>query len=56
MVVDPWGKVRCALPAVEETGEGPSVPDGAAGALGLVDIDLGLWESVRERMPLVRRR
>ncbi|KAH8778834.1 carbon-nitrogen hydrolase [Diaporthe sp. PMI_573] len=56
MVVDPWGRVRCALPAVEERDEGPSVPDGAVGALGLVDIDLGLWESVRERMPLVRRR
>ncbi|POS74679.1 carbon-nitrogen hydrolase [Diaporthe helianthi] len=57
MVVDPWGRVRCALPAVEETGEeGPFVPHGAVGALGLVDIDLGLWASVRERMPLVRRR
>ncbi|KAL2289991.1 hypothetical protein FJTKL_00535 [Diaporthe vaccinii] len=57
-VVDPWGRVRCALPAVvEERGGGEmSVPDGAVGALGLVDIDLGLWESVRERMPLVRRR
>ncbi|KAG6360188.1 hypothetical protein INS49_011244 [Diaporthe citri] len=56
-VVDPWGRVRCALPAVEERGSGEmSVPEGAVGALGLVDIDLGLWESIRERMPLVRRR
>ncbi|KAK7724141.1 Carbon-nitrogen hydrolase [Diaporthe eres] len=56
-VVDPWGRVRCALPAVVEERDGEmSVPEGAVGALGLVDIDLGLWESVRERMPLVRRR
>lgn len=57
-VVDPWGRVRCALPAAEQGPDGGevSVPDGAVGALGLVDIDLGLWESVRERMPLVRRR
>lgn len=56
-VVDPWGRVRCALPAVVEGPGGEmSVPEGAVGALGLVDIDLGLWESVRERMPLVRRR
>ena len=56
MVVDPWGRVKCALPAVEERYGEMSVPDGAVGALGLVDIDLELWESVRERMPLVRRR
>lgn len=57
MVVDPWGRVKCALPAVvEERDGGMSVPEGAVGALGLVDIDLGVWESVRERMPLVRRR
>lgn len=56
MVVDPWGRVKCALPAVEERDGEVSVPDGAVGALGLVDIDLGVWESVRERMPLVRRR
>lgn len=56
MVVDPWGRVKCALPAVEERDGEMSVPDGAVGALGLVDIDLGVWESVRERMPLVRRR
>lgn len=56
-VVDPWGRVRCALPAVVEGRDGQmTVPEGAVGALGLVDIDLGLWESVRERMPLVRRR
>lgn len=56
MVVDPWGRVKCALPAVEERDGEVSVPDGAVGALGLVDIDLRVWESVRERMPLVRRR
>lgn len=57
MVVDPWGRVKCALPAVvEERDGGMSVPEGAVGALGLVDIDLGVWDSVRERMPLVRRR
>lgn len=58
-VVDPWGRVRCALPAAVEAperGGEVSVPEGAVGALGLVDIDLGLWESVRERMPLFRRR
>ncbi|KAJ0125038.1 nitrilase and fragile histidine triad fusion protein hit [Diaporthe amygdali] len=55
MVVDPWGRVRCALPAVEDRDGEMSVPDGAVGALGLVDIDLTQWESVRERMPLVRR-
>lgn len=55
MVVDPWGRVRCALPAVEERDGDMSVPDGAVGALGLVDIDLGQWESVRKRMPLIRR-
>lgn len=55
MAVDPWGCVKCALPAVEERDGEMSVPEGAVGALGLVEIDLGLWESVRERMPLVRR-
>lgn len=56
MVVDPWGRVQCALPAVEERDGEPSVPDGAVGALGLVHVDLEQWESVRQRMPLARRR
>lgn len=63
MVVDPWGRVRVALPGVREVeggggggGKGLVVEEGAVGALGLVDIDLGEWEGVRERMPLVRRR
>lgn len=41
------------------TGTGTGVrmvmEEGAVGALGLVDIDLGEWERVRERMPLIRR-
>lgn len=61
MVVDPWGEVRCSLPAaaVQRAGDGGEevvvVPEGSVGALGLVEIDLGMWERVRERMPLVRR-
>lgn len=57
MVVDPWGEVRCALPAAEEVdGKGVvRVPEGSVGVIGLVEIDLGKWEDVRERMPLVRR-
>lgn len=57
MVVDPWGEVRCVLPAAEQLPDGGEVvvPEGAVGALGLVNIDLGVWEGVRERMPLVRR-
>lgn len=52
MAVDPWGRVICRLGGVGEDGE---VEDGAVGALGLVDIDLDEWESVRRRMPLLRR-
>ncbi|ROV92023.1 hypothetical protein VMCG_09542 [Cytospora schulzeri] len=67
LVVDPWGEVRCSLPAAgvvevvvdgEDGGEQKQqvvVPEGSVGALGLVEIDLGKWEGVRERMPLVRR-
>lgn len=64
MVVDPWGRVRVVLPGVREGGGGGGsgsgdtgmvMEEGAVGALGLVDIDLGEWEGVRERMPLVRR-
>ncbi|KAH9898778.1 carbon-nitrogen hydrolase [Xylariomycetidae sp. FL2044] len=29
--------------------------EGAVGQLGIVDVDLGLWEKVREQMPLIRR-
>lgn len=69
MVVDPWGRVKVALPCVKEVqvvdGDSNSqrgtptkmvVEEGAVGALGLVDIDLGEWERVRERLPLVRRK
>ncbi|KAL8296339.1 hypothetical protein RB597_005763 [Gaeumannomyces tritici] len=53
MAVDPWGRVLCALPGV---GAGGEVPEAAAApALGVFDVDLGEWERVRDRMPLVRR-
>lgn len=57
LVVDPWGRVVVALPGVREVpGGGEMVmEEGAVGALGLVDIDLEVWEGVRARMPLVRR-
>ncbi|KAI1084024.1 carbon-nitrogen hydrolase [Whalleya microplaca] len=62
MVVDPWGRVVLALRGVregkkgEEGGEGDwEAEEGAVGELGVVEIDLGEWERVRERMPLVRR-
>ncbi|KAI1651232.1 carbon-nitrogen hydrolase [Daldinia loculata] len=61
MVVDPWGRVMLSLKGVrEKKGEGEGedgyeVEDGAVGELGLVDVDLGVWEKVREQMPLVRR-
>lgn len=59
MAIDPWGKVKVALPCVKEVESGDKTemvmePD-AMGALGLVDIDLDLWAGVRERMPLLRR-
>ncbi|EON96303.1 putative nitrilase and fragile histidine triad fusion protein hit protein [Phaeoacremonium minimum UCRPA7] len=52
MAVDPWGKVLCALGGIADDG---SVEDGAVGQLGLVDVDLGEWDRIRESMPLVRR-
>ncbi|CAK7273311.1 Carbon-nitrogen hydrolase [Sporothrix epigloea] len=62
LAVDPWGKILCRLGGVvggeDETMTGPTVgdaEDGAEGQLGLVDIDLSVWEGVRERMPLIRR-
>ncbi|KAL1889205.1 Carbon-nitrogen hydrolase [Sporothrix stenoceras] len=62
LAVDPWGKVLCQLGGVvggdDEDATGPDVGNaeyGAEGQLGLVDIDLSVWESVRERLPLVRR-
>ncbi|KAI1381628.1 carbon-nitrogen hydrolase [Hypoxylon crocopeplum] len=53
MVVDPWGRVVLSLKGVREGGQ--DAEDGAVGQLGVVDIDLGEWERVREQMPLVRR-
>lgn len=44
MVVDPWGKVL-----LDMTGEGTE-PE-----IGLVDIDLGFKEKIKEQMPLLRR-
>ncbi|OAA67161.1 carbon-nitrogen family protein [Niveomyces insectorum RCEF 264] len=62
LAVDPWGKVLCRLGGVvggdDEHATGPDVgeaEEGAVGQLGLVDIDLAVWEDVRARMPLVRR-
>lgn len=61
MVVDPWGRVKVALPCVREATDSQGetrlvTEEDAVGALGLVDIDLGEWERVRERLPLVRRK
>jgi hypothetical protein len=60
MAVDPWGRVILELKGVRPDWDGESVEDavedGAIGELGVVDIDLGEWERVRERMPLIRRR
>ncbi|KAL8407630.1 hypothetical protein RB594_006454 [Gaeumannomyces avenae] len=53
MAVDPWGRVLCALPGVDAGGEVPEAA--AAPTLGVFDVDLGEWERVRDRMPLVRR-
>ncbi|KAK8134300.1 carbon-nitrogen family protein [Apiospora sp. TS-2023a] len=64
MVVDPWGRVVVELKGVRDVNnsndasEGEEVleaEDGAIGEMGLVDIDLGEWEQVRQKMPLVRR-
>ncbi|TWU78612.1 Carbon-nitrogen hydrolase [Metarhizium rileyi] len=47
LVVDPWGEVRVRLGGVE---------DGGVEEIGFVDMDMGLWETVRREMPLKRRR
>jgi deaminated glutathione amidase len=52
MAVDPWGRVMLELGGVDEHGE---AEEGAQGAIGFVDIDLGEWKTVREQMPLLRR-
>ncbi|KAI8625441.1 carbon-nitrogen hydrolase [Xylariaceae sp. FL1651] len=61
MVVDPWGRVVLELKGVrpdwdaDRDGADDAVEEGAVGELGVVDIDLGEWERVREKMPLIRR-
>lgn len=60
LVVDPWGRVKVALPGVREMdkeggGKEMVMEEGAIGALGLVDVDLAQWQDARERMPLARR-
>ncbi|KAI0116426.1 carbon-nitrogen hydrolase [Nemania sp. FL0031] len=59
MVVDPWGRVVLEMKGVRPEWDGErsedAVEEGAVGELGVVDIDLGEWERVREKMPLVRR-
>lgn len=52
-VVDPWGRIVLSLKGVRE--DGKDAEEGAAGELGVVDIDLAEWERVREQMPLIRR-
>ncbi len=44
MVVDPWGKVL-----LDMTGEGKEAE------IGIVDVDLGFREKIKESMPLMRR-
>ncbi|KAI1427480.1 carbon-nitrogen hydrolase [Xylaria sp. FL1777] len=59
MVVDPWGRVVLEMKGVRPDWDGEdstdAVEDGAVGELGVVEIDLGEWERVREKMPLIRR-
>lgn len=61
MVVDPWGRVILEMKGVrpdwdfDNGGVEDAVEEGAIGELGIVDIDLGEWGRVRERMPLIRR-
>ncbi|KAI1125751.1 carbon-nitrogen hydrolase [Nemania abortiva] len=59
MVVDPWGRVVLEMKGVRPDWDGErsedAVEEGAVGELGVVDIDLGEWERVREKMPLIRR-
>ncbi|KAI0900569.1 carbon-nitrogen hydrolase [Annulohypoxylon nitens] len=52
-VIDPWGRELLVLKGVKE--DGKEAENGAVGELGVVDIDLGEWEKVREGMPLIRR-
>lgn len=52
-VIDPWGRELLVLKGVKE--DGKEAEEGAVGELGVVDIDLGEWEKVREGMPLIRR-
>ncbi|KAI1210726.1 carbon-nitrogen hydrolase [Annulohypoxylon truncatum] len=52
-VIDPWGRELLVLKGVRE--DGKDAEEGAVGELGVVDIDLGEWEKIREAMPLIRR-
>lgn len=52
MVVDPWGRVVTVLGGVGLDGE---AEDGAVGAIGFAEVDLGEWERIRKEMPLARR-
>ncbi|ORY56924.1 nitrilase and fragile histidine triad fusion protein NitFhit [Pseudomassariella vexata] len=58
LVVDPWGRVVMRLKGIrgeEEDADTWEAEEGAVGELGIVDVDLGVVEEVRGRMPLVRR-
>jgi hypothetical protein len=58
MVVDPWGHVVLEMKGVRPDWDGESedaVEGGAVGELGVVEIDLEVWERIREKMPLIRR-
>lgn len=59
LVVDPWGKVVLELKGVKGGADDEpdtwEAEDGAVGQLGIVDVDLEMWDRVRERMPLKRR-
>jgi predicted amidohydrolase len=50
MVVDPWGTVVGRGRSYDEVGDGEVVPEAV-----VVEVDLGLVEEVRGRVPLVRR-
>ena len=53
MVVDPWGRVVLKLGGVRD--EQGNAEEGAVGAIGFVEIDLGELERIRKEMPLQRR-
>jgi predicted amidohydrolase len=53
MVVDPWGRVVLKLGGVRD--EEGNAEEGAVGAIGFVEIDLGELERIRKEMPLQRR-